>query len=120
MSTATPCVSSNDSSAGAMQRDGERRRRSARYDIPRDRRRCASNGLCDAMRIAFEARPGADQLRPALARHAASDARAPRVCAAALAQGTPAATCRRSGMKTSGRGGGGHCAASRPATQMPS
>ena len=44
----------------------------------------------------------------------------PWASAAALAQGTPAATCRRSGMKTSARGGGGHCAASSPATQMPS
>ena len=81
---------------------------------------CASNGLGAAVRIAFEARPGADQLRRCSARHAASDCARTRVCAAALAQGTPAATCRRSGMKTSGRGGGGHCAASSPATQMPS
>ena len=73
-----------------------------------------------AMRIAFEARPGAHQ-RAGGARATRRARRAPRaLCPAALAAGMPAATCSRSGMKTSGRGGGGHCAASRPATQMPS
>ena len=93
--------------------------RSARYEFLAIRQ-VREQRTRRAMRIAFESRPGTDQLAgagtPRGERRRARRESAP----AALAAGTPAATCRRSGMKTSGRGGGGHCAASRPATQMPS
>ena len=47
------------------------------------------------MRCASPSRRAQEQTSwPCCARHAASEARATRVCAAALAQGTPAATCR--------------------------
>ena len=82
-------------------------------------RRCGEQRTSRAMRVAFEPRPGTDQLS-VLGRHAASDSRAARVCAAALAHGNAGGDLQANGMKTSGRGGAGHCAASSPATQMPS
>ena len=117
----TPCSSSSASSC-ARRTQGERPAATTldagAYSLRVARVR-ASNGL--GVRCASPSRRAQEQTSCSVAaRHAASERRAARVCPAALAAGTPAATCRRSGMKASGRGGGGHCAASRPATQMPS